>query len=137
MQYEILPMRRKTLHNQLYIHNKKKHTLVRLFIYIKNYAFLWMFGQTASQWDFIFPTEITLVNILWWHYLTRKLLRFQKSTEVLLISTEVATEKYLGPTENTEVVTEGTEVLMRSTEGYFSIGFYQLKKHEPVKLLEW
>ena len=37
---------------------------------------------------------------------------------------------YLGATTSTEVASEGTEALLRSTEGYFSICFYQLKKQE-------
>ena len=82
--------------NQLYIHNEKKHTLVRLLsIHIhKTLCFPVNVWSNSKSVRLFSPTEITLVNILWWHYLTRKLLRFQKSTEVLLRSTEVATEKY-------------------------------------------
>ena len=79
MQYEILPIRRKTLNNQLYI-----HTLVRKFIYIKNYAFLWMFGHTASRWDFFSHRNYTCKHIV-------KALLNPKATEIL--------EKHWGATE--------------------------------------
>lgn len=58
-----------------------------------------------------------------------------RSTEVLLKSTELATEDTEVLLRSTGVPTEGTEVILGSTKGYFSIGFYQFKKLKPCQML--
>ena len=71
------------------------------------YPFTW---DTTSH---VLPEYPTLYDWI------RKLLRFQKSTEVLLRSTVVATEGTEVLLRSTEVAPKRTEVLLRRIEGCF------------------